>query len=203
MTPGAVSYFYGMGNKQNDYEGMRYIRALLQNDSKVIREIYKNFYPMIRRLVCQNGGRELEAEDVFQDAILEIYKRAQRPDFRLSCRFSTLLWSFSYIIWRNLLKKFGNEILILPPEMNDLIDIPDFDFKEFERQKMFDNAFLKLGKDCQKLLQLFFDGFSMQEIAKRMGFRSEKYARVRKHECKEKLIELIKKQPGFDELRND
>jgi len=37
-------------------------------------------------------------------------------------------------------------------------------------------------------------------IVKQLGFRSEGYARRRKHQCKERLIDLVKQDPAYIEL---
>lgn len=40
----------------------------------------------------------------------------------------------------------------------------------------------------------------MSEIATEMGFASEGYARRPKFQCKDYLVDLVKKQPGYLEL---
>lgn len=40
----------------------------------------------------------------------------------------------------------------------------------------------------------------MEMIAAQMGYSSEGYARRRKHQCKERLIERIKSNPAYEEL---
>lgn len=52
--------------------------------------------------------------------------------------------------------------------------------------------FLKLGEGCQKILQLYAQGMSYRKIAENMGV-TEKFVKKRKYECKEMLIEMIKK----------
>lgn len=45
---------------------------------------------------------------------------------------------------------------------------------------IFQRNFLKLGKKCQELLKLFFQKFSLKEIAEKMGFKSENYVKKEK-----------------------
>lgn len=188
----------------NDKINTEYIAAIMQNDYHLLSEMYDRFFPMIRKLIQINGGTKQDAEDVFQDAVIVIYMKAQKTDFKLTCQFSTFLYSVSFIIWRNRrLGKPGMELPVLPKELERVIEIPNTDFTEIERQNLFDKAFLQLRENCQRLLRLFFDGFPMSEIARQMGFGGEIYARRRKHACKEKLIMLVKRQPGYIELIND
>ena len=55
----------------------------------------------------------------------------------------------------------------------------------------------------QKLLQLFFEKVSLKEIAKVMGYKSEKYAKKRKFKCKELLISRIKQDAEFKKILED
>ena len=71
-----------------------------------------------------------------------------------------------------------------------------------EQYRLYRKHFRKLGKDCQKVLEMYFDKVSMAEIARRMGFASEGYAKKRKFKCKEKLIQLIKAVPSFKDLKH-
>ena len=57
-----------------------------------------------------------------------------------------------------------------------------------EREYLFQKHFLQLKKDCQRVLNMFFEGLSMTEIAKAMGFKGHQYARKRKHYCKKSLL---------------
>lgn len=76
----------------------------------------------------------------------------------------------------------------------------DAELLKLERGKLFWQAFQKLGPDCPKILELFFQNTSMEEIAKQMGYGSEGYARCSKYVCKERLVELVKSNPAFQEL---
>ena len=75
--------------------------------------------------------------------------------------------------------------------------------EQTEEQEVFWEAFQKLGADCQKLLRLFFDKEKMEKIAKMMGYGSVSYAKKRKFQCKEKLVDWVKKDHRFNELKNN
>ncbi|MFA4864355.1 MAG: hypothetical protein WC605_11375, partial [Bacteroidales bacterium] len=69
--------------------------------------------------------------------------------------------------------------------------------EEHEKYRLFQQHFLKLSEDCQKILQLFLGKTSLKEIAEIMGFKTEKYAKTRKFMCKEKLKNSIINDPNF------
>jgi hypothetical protein len=69
-----------------------------------------------------------------------------------------------------------------------------------ERYKLYQKHFTNLGKDCQKVLQLYFDKVPLKNIAQIMGFKSEKYAKKRKFKCKEYLIKSIKQDLEYNKI---
>jgi DNA-directed RNA polymerase specialized sigma24 family protein len=74
-------------------------------------------------------------------------------------------------------------------EMNDAI-----------LERIVARSFALLGEDCQMVLNLYGEGSSYEEIARRMGFRNETYARRKKYLCKEALMEIIKTDPEYQDL---
>ena len=69
-----------------------------------------------------------------------------------------------------------------------------------ERYRLYQKHFTNLGKDCQKILQLYFDKVPLKNIAQIMGFKSEKYAKKRKFKCKEYLIKSIKQDLEYNKI---
>ena len=74
------------------------------------------------------------------------------------------------------------------------------DIEQNEQDQLYRRQFQRLGADCQRILNLFFDKVSMSDIAQKMGFSSVSYAKKRKFQCKQKLVKLIKEDPLFQEL---
>ncbi len=182
---------------------INYLSAILSGDRTAIRQMYTTLFPVIRRLIQEYGGSEEDAKDVFQDAVIVVYEKAQHPDFKLTSKFSTFLYSVCLNIWRSRRQKKSAAELTIPEHAKYIVDeSSQVDFLQLERTKLFYKALRRLGEDCQNLLELFFQKRSMNEIAQVMGFASEGYARVRKSHCKERLVEIIKNDPAFRELQN-
>ena len=100
---------------------------------------------------------------------------------------------------------YKKESIIKIDDMNIYSEqIIDDDFSELiqknERYKLFQSHFANLGKDCQKILQLYFDKVPLKNIAQIMGFKSEKYAKKRKFKCKEYLIKSIKQDLEYKSI---
>lgn len=186
----------------NTLEDFNYIPAILAGDRALIHRMYAQLFPAIRQLVKDHVGTEDDAKDVFQDAVIVIYEKAQKPDFQLTSKFSTFFIGVGRNIWMSRRQKKSNQELTIPEEAKYIPDdSPNIDLLQVERGKLFYKALRLLGEDCQKLLELFFEQHSMEEIAKAMGFASEGYARVRKSQCKDRLVENIKKDAAFSELQ--
>lgn len=176
------------------------IDGLKKRDSGIIRYVYKEYYPTIKFLITTNSGTETDAEDVFQDALMVLFKKIAREDLILTSSFKTFLYSICRNLWLQRLDRrvFRNEFL----EMEDLSELQDNLYleqpeEEHEKYRLFQQHFLKLSEDCQKILQLFLGKTSLREIAEIMGFKTEKYAKVRKYMCKEKLKNSIINDPNF------
>jgi RNA polymerase sigma factor (sigma-70 family) len=180
--------------------------GLKKRDSGIIRYVYKEFYPTIKFLITTNSGTETDAEDVFQDALVVLFKKIAREDLILTSSFKTFLYSICRNLWLQRLDRrvFSNEFL----EMEDLSELQDNLYleqpeEEHEKYRLFQQHFLKLSEDCQKILQLFLGKTSLKEIAEIMGFKTEKYAKTRKFMCKEKLKNSIINDPNFKKYLAD
>ena len=179
-----------------------FIQGICSGDRGIMGEMYKEMLPAIGRLAASAGLGKETASDVFQDAVLIVFEKARQPDFQLSSTFST----FFYGICRNLIgnqlkKKSGREVSIPLDASFRYTNGEDLqhDMEEAERQRLFHRAFQQLGKDCQLLLQLSFEGHPPEEIMKQLGIASYDYFRRRKYLCKEKLMALAQKDPAFRE----
>lgn len=179
-----------------------YLNGILNGDPAVLRKMYQTMFPLVAKMVSGQGGTDDDARDIFQEATVVIYNKAQLPGFSINFQFNTYFTAVCRNLWLNQLNKKSTSDVTIGTDTK-LFEDPvslELDYLTMERQQVFDAAFEQLGADCQKLLQLFFEKRSMTEIATEMGFASEGYARRRKFQCKDYLVELVKKQPQYLEL---
>lgn len=182
------------------------IEGLKKRDNGIIRYVYKEYYPTIKFLITTNSGTETDAEDVFQDALVVLYRKIARENLVLTSSFKTFLYSICRNLWLQRLDRrvFSNEFL----ELEDLSELQDnFNLEQpdedQEKYRLFQQHFLRLNHDCQKILRLFMGKTSLKEIAEIMGFKTEKYAKTRKFMCKEKLKNSIINDPFFKKYLSD
>lgn len=177
------------------------IAGILKGEDKVIRHLYDTYFPRIAAFVRKNSGQEDDAMDVFQEALMGIYHLAQKPDFELKSAFYTLLYAMARNYWFNQLKKKKLE-RVTNPTLDLSTENEGIEAALHTRAKyqLFRSKFQELGEGCQKILELFFAGESMRDIAQKLDI-SEKYARKRKYLCKEKLVQLVQEDVLFMELK--
>lgn len=181
-----------------------YLSAILAGDQAALEQLYRTQFPVIRSLLRNYGGSEMDAKDVFQDAVLVMYQKAKQPDFQLTSQFGTFFYSVCRNLWLNRRsKKFVTSEVTISEDAKYIAEeaSPEVELLQVERDNLFWRAFRQLGEDCQKLLELFFQKTPMEAIALQMGYGSEGYARRRKLQCKERLVELVKSNPEYRELR--
>lgn len=162
---------------------------------------------MILFLVTKNNGSEEDAEDVFQDSLIIVFKKIKANEFDLSCSFRTYLYSVSRNLWLQKLskrKQFSREF----SDVETYITMTDYALSEknqdeLEKFRLYQQHFLTLNDDCQKVLMLFMKKVSLKEIAIEMGYKTEKYAKTRKYLCKEELKKRIINDPKCQKFLSD
>jgi len=185
------------------YTNETIIAGLKARDRVVINFIYKQSFRQIKFLVTTNSGSQMDAEDIFQDAMIVIYKKISADNLNLTSSFETFLYSICKHLW---LQRLGKREFNL--EFKDIAENverqDDHNMEELvedsERYNLFQQHFLKLSIKDQKVLKLYMSKTSLKEIALIMGYKSDKYAKHRKFLCKEKLKNSILNDRQFREI---
>ncbi len=180
------------------------IVGLRKRDNRVLQYIYKNSFNAIKQLVVHNAGSDSDAEDIFQEALIIIFKKLRaEPDFKLTATFTTYVYSISRLIWLKHLKQIKKiEIDPLNRDMEERIEFEEplpVEDKDL-RMAIYQRTLSKIPEDCQKILRLTAEDITSKEIARQLGFRSEGYVRKRRHFCKEYLINKIKDDADYQAM---
>jgi len=179
-----------------------YVEGIKNGNPQVIRGIYEKYHQAIVHLVETNNGTKDDAQDVFQEGLVLFYQKANQPDFQLTSTFLTYFYAICKYIWYNRLRKKSNHEVTLDDKMILMLKEENADlFEKSERYFLYRKMFLKLGADCQQVLDLFLQKISMEKIMKQMGYGSISYTKKRKFLCKEKLIKLIQNDSKYHELK--
>ena len=180
------------------------IAGLLAGDSTVIRNLYKTLFPKVAHYITGNSGSLVDAQDIFQEALMITYEKLKGGTLELRASLPTYIYAVAVNLWRNQLRK-NKRFLDAPKEINKISESHTDDILEliynYEREHLVQRYFVKLEKTCQQLLQLFFKKKSMREISEKLNFTIG-YTRKKKFDCKKKLIEMIEADAIFEELKN-
>lgn len=181
-------------------EDKELLQGISNGDSRSIQRIYDLVLPAVIQDITSNNGQESDARDVFQDALMALYKRLHKDDFELSCKLKSYLRIMCRNLWLTKIRQYQKmQTNELDGEKIDL----DHDIigviNDNQRHQLFLKHFDRLGENCRKILSLFFDKKSLNDIADVLE-TSVNYIKKRKFICKEKLIDTIKQDPLFAEL---
>ena len=161
---------------------------ICQGDEQALEVIYKKYYRMMVRLVTSNNGTELEAKDVYQEALVVFWQKANSGNLVLTSKMSTYIYSICLNLWRKELerkKRFSSE-------EKDSIEYQNQE--QGEKIRIVHECIDKLDETCKKVLSYYyFDGMSMKDIAEKVGFANTDTAKTKKYKCKKKLDEIVKR----------
>jgi RNA polymerase sigma factor (sigma-70 family) len=186
------------------YSAEEIIQGIFDHNERVIYYIYEENYRIIRQLVKTNNGNDADADDIFQEAIMVIYRKIKEEKLNLYVSFGTYLYAVAKKIWQNELKRKTQKVGNLDnyDDLNSEDDI-ESDLIKNEKHKLVWRHFENLSKDCQKIIKLFIDGHSISEVTKIMNYNSEQHTKNRRLRCKNSLITHIINDPQFKELKNE
>lgn len=172
------------------------IEGVRKQDENTLNWLYGNYLQSVRSYVLKNSGSAEDVSDVFQDSIIILYNQISENSLNLSSDLKGYFYGIARNVWNAQLRKKQRTT-----ELD--FDLPDEDeSEEINNQmlgKIISRAFQKLKPDEQMILNFFSEGRSYEEIAAKMNYKNEMYARRKKYLCKEALLELVKKDPEYHE----
>lgn len=167
------------------------------NHREALASLYSSF-PLVRQLIGQNGGNEADAKDIFQEALLVLYRNAQEADFELTCAPSTYLYSVARYLWKDVRKKRQRETTLEEPSHLPCTDVhSDLEHHEEIAQKnqLLQTVLQQLGDKCTSILRAYYyQKMSMKEIAEQLGYRSVNSAKTQKYKCLERAKKMVHTQ---------
>ncbi len=179
-----------------------YLQAIRNNDPKVLRDLYKDFFPSVRSYVVKNSGTEEDAKDIFMDVLEALLRKVRRGDFVLTCKLNTFLTEIGARLWLKKLrrKKYVAGVTTDDPQVLKYVAELEAPLEKTEAYSLYRKKFAELGEDCQQVLQLGIrEGKSHEEVRAITGHTAD-YSRKMRSKCLKKLTALIKADPIFKEL---
>jgi RNA polymerase sigma factor (sigma-70 family) len=172
---------------------------LASGGRKATEQVYRQHFPIITHWIRNNGGTDTDAADIFQEAMVVLYEKAQQEDFRLSCKIGTYLFAVSKHLWFKRAQQLQKAPGRLPDgagndEDSDWMyedDIQSHQERELHFQQL-NTALDQLGEPCRSLLKAFYhQDRSMQEIAATFGYTNPDNAKTQKYKCLTRLRKIF------------
>jgi len=161
-------------------------------------KIYTQHYPVITKWIQNNGGTASDAADIYQEAMVILYEKAQIEEFRLTCKIGTYLFAIGKNLWYKRVQKIQSQPGALPQNAgHDGVDwayVDDIKVHH-EREQHYEqlgNALDQIGEPCSSLLKAFYQqDKSMLEIAADFGYTNPENAKTQKYKCLGRLRKIF------------
>ena len=178
------------------------LKGLANNDSKAIDTIYKDNFNMVQTFILQNNGSYDDARDIFQEAMIALYEKAQNESFVLTCQIKTYVYSVCRRLWLKRLQQIGrysNQVDSLEETVPVEEDLEIHEKRNAEFAIM-DRAMSSLGEPCKSLLEGYYiKKMGMQELATEFGYTNADNAKNQKYKCLMRLKKLFFSQYNIGE----
>ncbi len=181
-------------SEQQELSDGSLLERIKTGDKEVIRYLYSDAFHIATAFVHNNKGDMDDAKDLFQEALMVLYRNALRNDFKLTCTVSTYLYSVVRNLWLKHLnkdKKSGLSLVIDNMENREfvVVDEDEIQYKKDREDKhqRIAAALKSIQEDCRKLLtEFYFKKISLKEIAAIMGY-TDSFVKVKKNRCMQQL----------------
>jgi RNA polymerase sigma factor (sigma-70 family) len=167
--------------------------------------VYDSQFPIIEAYIMHNQGTREQAKDVFQEAMIVVYRKIKSGQLELTCKFGTYLYAVCKNIWIQERKKYvlrAEKLKQQPLMVHDPGPAED-PLLQDQMRELFNKHFSELSPDCQKILSMFFNNFTAEDIRMAMNYKDVHHAADRKYRCKKSLIKRIVNDPLFKKLKNE
>ena len=176
------------------------LAALAHGQRVATEQIYRQNYHIVSGWLVKNGGSASDAADLFQEAMVVLFGKAQEEEFRLTCAVGTYLFSICKHLWYKKLQRQNREPVTLldnteaDDEGSDLLyedDIKAHEEREIHYEQL-NTALDQIGEPCRSLLKAFYhEDKSMQEIASGFGYTNPDNAKTQKYKCLTRLRKIF------------
>lgn len=193
--------------KKEKYSSVEILNGIKNSDNTIIRYVYDSYFDSVKNMVINKGGSEELAYDVFQEALVVIYKKSLQSDFKIDqSSFFTYFYAVCRIKLLSIFNKSSKDVLKQSVEINEGNETSDNFHDEQQlieegiKEQLFHKYLNKISKNCLDILKLVMKGLQSEKIAENLKMSSAAYVRKKKRICLKSLIEMIKKDPKSKEL---
>lgn len=157
---------------------------------------------MVQTYVLNNNGSYDEARDIFQEAMIALYEKAQNESFVLTCQIKTYIYSICRRLWLKRLQQIGRYAHPVD-SMEETVAVEE-DLEAHEKRNadfnIMDRALSSLGEPCKSLLEGYYlKKMDMNALAAEFGYTNADNAKNQKYKCLMRLKKLFFSQYNIGE----
>ncbi|MCU0459406.1 MAG: RNA polymerase sigma factor [Bacteroidales bacterium] len=179
------------------YSDIDIIDGIRRQDNRILAHLYDCYFEMIRDHLRKNSGTDDDVHEVLQESVVMLYRQVTGDGFSLRGDLKGYFFGIVRNVW-NAQLRHRSRLVPLNTDHADSSTAEEVSKATLER--IVARSFALLAGDCQMVLTLYGEGYSYEEIARKMGLKSEAYARRKKYLCKEALMEIIKTDGEYQDL---
>ena len=170
------------------------VRGLRLQEERSYQMVYKLHFSQVNHFVIANNGSEDDARDVFQEALVVLYHKLGNPEFSLTCKVGTYLYSVSRFLWLKKIRQQNAHFVNRSEDWENSIPVEEDGewMGREERLQQMEKALSGLGEPCKTLIEDFYiNNLSMVEIADKFGYTNPDNAKTQKYKCMMRLKKLF------------
>ncbi len=196
------------------YSDKTILTGIKNRKESILEYLYKEYFPKIKRIVISNGGNEQDARDLFQEALIIVFNRIKKNNLVIKSSFHNFFIVLCRFLWFRQNnpnhdyasdEDINNESVQNEASAATVNESPGETIYEehikTRYEKIYQRQYRKLAGNCKRVLKMFFRKKSFREIATRMNYTNEDYARRKKYLCMQQLMQMISQDPEYIELK--
>ena len=167
--------------------------AIKANNELLLKKLYQDNYPKIEHLVTTNSGNEEDAQDIYQEAFLAVWRNIQLNKFipESENNLSGYLYQVARNKWIDQLRSRKLRTTVALDNEPSIEPIEEISEEDNEQIDLIKKHFNSIGDQCKSLLERFyFFKESLRKIAAHFSW-TEASAKNNKYRCLQKLRSLI------------
>ena len=177
------------------------LQGLKDREETAYRLLYQFYYPVIEKFVLRNSGTKADAGDLFQDAMVVLWRQVSGDGFTLRASLKTYLFAISRNLWfkrlRQAKRRLGVRLESLPEADPAFACWEHRLEEEKEKEKTLSQTLSlwleRITTHCRTLLQnLFLRGGSVEEL----GYKNKHTAQNQQYKCLQQLRRSAAGQPA-------
>lgn len=174
------------------------VRSGKQGRDKVICMLYRDEHlkQQVISYIRRNSGNEDDAEQVWTTVVMQTVKSmATRLDLEIKNTLEHYMMGVARYTWLSMLKKQKPSQVYDQQLDVDMSPSVEEAFIGMERVAELEELMQVVGEKCREVLHMWSHSYSMAEIAKAVGYKSEMMAKKKKYKCLQRLITYLHEHP--------